>query len=162
MISSLPWVSATWWLPGDRLHFGPRPAVAALLLPGHHRLRRRHCGAEGSLARHGSTPRLRPPGAGGQPGQRTGSRQLRAPQGAEAVRTWLNSAQPFREYQIDRIISQHDVETREGKLAASTELVTLLAQLTSAVERDEYLRYAASVWVYGRNPWRPRSIRSWG
>jgi len=64
-------------------------------------------------------------------------------QGAEAVRTWLNSAQPFREYQIDRIISQHDVETREGKLAASTELVTLLAQLTSAVERDEYLRYAA-------------------
>lgn len=63
--------------------------------------------------------------------------------GTVGVRAWLNSAQPFREYQIDRIISQHDVETREGKLAASTELVTLLAQLTSAVERDEYTRYAA-------------------
>ena len=49
---------------------------------------------------------------------------------------------PFRN-QIDRIISQHDVETREGKLTASTELVTLLAQLTSAVEQDEYTRYAA-------------------
>ncbi|WP_461371252.1 DNA primase [Candidatus Darwinibacter acetoxidans] len=64
-------------------------------------------------------------------------------QGVEAVRVWLNTARPFREYQIDRIISQHDVETREGKLAASTELVTLLAQLTSAVERDEYIHYAA-------------------
>ncbi len=63
--------------------------------------------------------------------------------GAEGVAAWLDRAQPFREYQIDRIISQHDVETREGKLAASTELVTLLAQLTSAVERDEYVRYAA-------------------
>ena len=28
-------------------------------------------------------------------------------------------------------------------MTASTELVTLLAQLTSAVERDEYTRYAA-------------------
>ena len=37
-------------------------------------------------------------------------------QGVEAVRVWLNTARPFREYQIDRIISQHDVETREGKL----------------------------------------------
>ena len=64
-------------------------------------------------------------------------------QGAEAVRTWLNSAQPIREYQLVRIFSQHDVETREGKLAASTELVTLLAELTSAVGRGEYLRYAA-------------------
>ena len=63
--------------------------------------------------------------------------------GSTKVKEWLNSAQPFREYQIDRIISQHDVETREGKLAASTELVTLLAQLTSAVERDEYIHYAA-------------------
>jgi len=64
-------------------------------------------------------------------------------QGAQGVRAWLHRAKPFREYQIDRIISQHDVETREGKLTASTELVTLLAQLTSAVERDEYTRYAA-------------------
>ena len=64
-------------------------------------------------------------------------------QGAQGVRAWLHRAKPFREYQIDRIISQHDVETREGKLAASTELVTLLAQLTSAVERDEYIHYAA-------------------
>jgi len=63
--------------------------------------------------------------------------------GMEGVRAWLHSARPFREYQIDRIISQHDVETREGKLAASTELVTLLSQLTNAVERDEYTRYAA-------------------
>ncbi len=64
-------------------------------------------------------------------------------QGKEKVQKWLNSARPFREYQIERIISQHDVETREGKLTASTELVTLLAQLSSEIERDEYVRYAA-------------------
>ncbi|NMB02885.1 MAG: DNA primase, partial [Firmicutes bacterium] len=63
--------------------------------------------------------------------------------GAKKVAEWLDSAKPFREYQVDRIISQHDVETREGKLAASTELVTLLAQLTSPLERDEYTSYAA-------------------
>ena len=63
--------------------------------------------------------------------------------GSTKVKEWLNSAQPFREYQIDRIISQHDVETREGKLRASTELVTVLAELSSSIERDEYTRYAA-------------------
>lgn len=59
------------------------------------------------------------------------------------VDQWLNLAQPFREYQIDRIISQHDVETREGKLTASTELVSILAKLDNAIERDEYIRYGA-------------------
>ncbi len=63
--------------------------------------------------------------------------------GADKVDEWLKSARPFREYQIDRIISQHDVETREGKLRASTELVTLLAGLGSSLERDEYTGYAA-------------------
>lgn len=63
--------------------------------------------------------------------------------GAQKVEEWLNLAQPFREYQIDRIISQYDVETREGKLTASTELVTLLAQITSHLERDEYTSYSA-------------------
>ena len=62
---------------------------------------------------------------------------------ASEVQEWLDQARPFREYQIDRIICQHDVETREGKLTASTELVTVLAQLTSQIERDEYTRYAA-------------------
>lgn len=64
-------------------------------------------------------------------------------QGKQKVEEWLGSAQPFREYQIDRIISQHDVETREGKLTASTEVVTLLTQLKSPIERDEYTSYAA-------------------
>lgn len=63
--------------------------------------------------------------------------------GADKVKEWLESARPFREYQIDRIISQHDVETREGKLSASTELVTLLAGFSSSLERDEYTAYAA-------------------
>ncbi|MCK9526983.1 MAG: toprim domain-containing protein, partial [Limnochordia bacterium] len=63
--------------------------------------------------------------------------------GPAKVDEWLESAVPFREYQIDRIISQHDVETREGKLRASTELVTILAQLGSSLERDEYTSYAA-------------------
>ena len=63
--------------------------------------------------------------------------------GAARVQEWLEGAAPFREYQIDRIISQHDVETREGKLRASTELVTVLAGMSSTLERDEYISYAA-------------------
>ena len=63
--------------------------------------------------------------------------------GAGKVREWLGGARPFMEYQIDRIISQHDVETREGKLSASTELVTVLSKLSSSLERDEYTSYAA-------------------
>lgn len=63
--------------------------------------------------------------------------------GQNQVEEWLDSAKPFREYQIDRIISQHDVETREGKLTASTELVRVLSQFNSPIERDEYIRYAA-------------------
>lgn len=59
------------------------------------------------------------------------------------VEQWLSLAKPFREYQIDRIISQHDVETREGKLTASNELVSVLAKLDNAIERDEYIRYGA-------------------
>lgn len=59
------------------------------------------------------------------------------------VEQWLAQAIPLREYEIDTIISRHDVETREGKLTASTELVALLAQLKKAVERDEYTQYAA-------------------
>ncbi len=62
---------------------------------------------------------------------------------SEQVDKWLNLAQPFREYELDRIISQHDVETREGKLAASKEVVTLLAKMTNSIERDEYIRYGA-------------------
>ncbi|NLJ80221.1 MAG: hypothetical protein GX335_04265, partial [Firmicutes bacterium] len=59
------------------------------------------------------------------------------------VVSWLAAAVPFMEYRINRIISQYDLETREGKLAASTELVNILAQLDKAVEREEYIRYAA-------------------
>lgn len=62
---------------------------------------------------------------------------------AEQVDRWLGSSVPFREYQIDLIISQHDVKTREGKLSASNELVQILMQMGNAIEREEYLRYAA-------------------
>ncbi|HHY09301.1 MAG TPA: toprim domain-containing protein [Firmicutes bacterium] len=59
------------------------------------------------------------------------------------ISEWLAQAVPLRQYEIDTVIAGHDVKTREGKLAASTELVTILAQLKKAVERDEYTRYAA-------------------
>lgn len=64
---------------------------------------------------------------------------------AQQVEQWLNLAQPFREYQINRIISRHDVETREGKLHASTELVSILAEMDNSIERDEYILYGAQM-----------------
>ncbi|MFY9495349.1 MAG: DNA primase [Limnochordia bacterium] len=62
---------------------------------------------------------------------------------AEQVDHWLSSAVPFREYQIEQIISEHDITTREGKVNASNELVQILIQMDNAVEREEYLRYVA-------------------
>ncbi len=61
----------------------------------------------------------------------------------EQVDHWLDSAVPLREYQIDRVISQHDIATREGKLSASNELIQILTQLENAIEREEYLRYVS-------------------
>lgn len=62
---------------------------------------------------------------------------------ADEVQQWLSSAQPLMEYQINKTISKYDIQTTEGKLSASQELVSILSQLENAVARDEYIRYAA-------------------
>lgn len=61
----------------------------------------------------------------------------------EDVQAWLDQAQPLVEYLISQALAQHNVETREGKLAASNEVISILAEIENAVERDEYIRYAA-------------------
>lgn len=61
----------------------------------------------------------------------------------EDVEAWINSAQPLLEYLITQAVSEHNVHTREGKFAASNEVISILAELDNAVERDEYVRYAA-------------------
>ena len=61
----------------------------------------------------------------------------------EDVQAWLDQAQPLVEYLISHALAQHNVETREGKLAASHEVISVLAGIENAVERDEYIRYAA-------------------
>ena len=47
------------------------------------------------------------------------------------------------EYMINQALAQHNLDTREGKLVASHEVITILAEIENAVERDEYIRYAA-------------------
>lgn len=61
------------------------------------------------------------------------------------VREWLTQALPLWEYQIRRIISQHDINNREGKVVASQEIISLLLQIENAIEREEYLNFAAEV-----------------
>ncbi|NLM55791.1 MAG: DNA primase [Firmicutes bacterium] len=62
---------------------------------------------------------------------------------SEDVQAWLAQAQPLVEYMINQALAQHNLDTREGKLAASHEVITVLAEIENAVERDEYIRYAA-------------------
>mgnify|MGYP000847676909 CR=1 FL=1 len=62
----------------------------------------------------------------------------------EDVQAWLGQAQPLVEYLIAQALARHNLETREGKLAATNEIISVLAELGNAVERDEYIRYAAA------------------
>ena len=49
------------------------------------------------------------------------------------MQAWLDQAQPLVEYLISHALAQHNVETREGKLAASHEVISVLAGIENAV-----------------------------
>lgn len=63
---------------------------------------------------------------------------------AADVQAWLGQALPLVEYLITEALNRHNIHTREGKFAASHEIIDVLAELENAVERDEYIRYAAN------------------
>lgn len=63
---------------------------------------------------------------------------------AADVQAWLGQALPLVEYLITEALTRHNLHSREGKFAASHEVIGILAELENAVEREEYIRFAAS------------------
>ncbi len=60
-----------------------------------------------------------------------------------SLQLWLEKALPWPEYLLMQIMQRHDLQTREGKLNATQEIVEVLATLSQAVERAEYIQFAS-------------------
>ena len=65
--------------------------------------------------------------------------------GAENFRRVLGESKTGFEYNIEKIISAHDMSLVEEKVAASSEVCALIARVYSKVERDIYIRRAAEI-----------------
>lgn len=63
----------------------------------------------------------------------------------DQVNQWAESAIPYIEHQIKSVISQFNIDSREGKLDASQELVTVLSKIENAIEREEYSNYVSNL-----------------
>ncbi len=61
----------------------------------------------------------------------------------EHLQLWLETALPWPEYLIRQAMQLHDIQNREGKLRATQEIVGVLATISEAVRRDEYVQFAA-------------------
>ena len=63
--------------------------------------------------------------------------------GAERFSRLLDASRTGFEYQLDTILKRHDLSVGQEKIKASSELCTVIAEYSSAVEREVYLAEAA-------------------
>ncbi len=61
------------------------------------------------------------------------------------VKKWIAEAVPYVEYQINSIADQFNINSREGKIQASKEIISILNQLKSPIERGEYSNYVSNL-----------------
>ena len=64
--------------------------------------------------------------------------------GADAFRKLLNESKTAFDFKLDNVLAQHDVATSTGKINAAKELVAIIAQTASGVEREVYIGAAAA------------------
>jgi DNA primase len=65
--------------------------------------------------------------------------------GTGEVMEWVEQADPYLVYQIKTIASQHDINSPEGKVNAAKEIINILRQVDSIIERVEYSKYVAEL-----------------
>ena len=65
--------------------------------------------------------------------------------GAESFRRLLGDSKTGFEYNVDKIISAHDITLVEEKVKAASEVCSLIAGVYSKVERDIYVKRAAEL-----------------
>lgn len=69
--------------------------------------------------------------------------ELRQARGDEAVRALVDTRRPLFEFAIRSLLSQHDLDTAEGRVAATRAGVPLVARIRDETLRDEYARRLA-------------------
>ena len=65
--------------------------------------------------------------------------------GADSFRRLLGESKTGFDYNVDKILSAHDITLVEEKVKAASEVCTLIASVYSQVERDIYIRRAAEL-----------------
>lgn len=63
--------------------------------------------------------------------------------GADKFRRLLNQSRTGFSYKIEQIFAKYDIETPEGRIAASGECCTLISEYNSGVEREVYIGQVA-------------------
>ena len=63
--------------------------------------------------------------------------------GADAFRKLLNESKTAFDFKLENVLARHDVTTSTGKINAARELVAIIAQTASGVEREVYIGIAA-------------------
>ncbi len=61
------------------------------------------------------------------------------------VKNWIESAVPYLEYQIKMIISQFNINSPAGKTGAAQEIINIISNIESVIEREEYSNFAANL-----------------
>jgi len=67
------------------------------------------------------------------------------------VEQWLADALPYIEFLIKKTISEYDLQSHAGKIAASKEIISILIKLDSAIDQYEYGKYAAKLLLMDEN-----------
>ena len=62
--------------------------------------------------------------------------------GADAFRSLLNESKTAFDFKMDNVLATHDVSVATGKIKAAKELVGIIAQTGSSVEREVYINEA--------------------
>lgn len=63
--------------------------------------------------------------------------------GADAFRSLLGESRTAFDFKLESVLAKHDVASATGKINAARELVAIIAQSASGVERELYVRSAA-------------------
>lgn len=58
---------------------------------------------------------------------------------------WVEQADPYLKYQINMVVAQYDIDSPEGKVNAAKEIINILRQVESIIERVEYSKYVAEL-----------------
>ena len=71
--------------------------------------------------------------------------ELRQAKGDEAVRALVENRTPLFNFAVTSVLAQYDLDTAEGRVAATAAAVPLVARIKESTLRDEYIRRLAGL-----------------